>query len=234
MIKQTAQFVVLLLAGVLAATSWVAAQETREFNFSGFTEVSVGSGMNLDITQGQNYRVSVRAEPAELERLRVDKRGNALQFRMESDRSWRRRGRVDVSITMPRLTGLDLSGGAQARVTMDVPSERFSAGLSGGAELKGQLHSGNLEMNLSGGSEVTLEGSGSDLNLVGSGGSEANLRGFSVRNLDADLSGGSRAAVTMEGQVEGNLSGGSEITYYGNATLGSTDLSGGSAIRKGR
>jgi hypothetical protein len=234
MSKKTTHFVALLFVSLFAAIPVLGAPEIREFNFTGFTGVSVGSGMNVEITQGQNYRVSVRAEPAELERLRVEKRGDALQFSMGLSGSWRRQGRVDITITMPRLTDLSVSGGAQATVTMDIASDRFRADVSGGGGLKGHLRAGDVDLNLSGGSEVTLEGNGGDISVDGSGGAELHARDFAVRNVRANLSGGSEMTVTMEGELEGHLSGGSEIVYYGNASLGRTDFSGGSSIRRGR
>jgi len=211
-----------------------AAPDTRNFNFSGFTDVSVGYGMHVVITQGRNFQITVTAEPETFERLKVYKSGTTLEFEMASN-GWFRsnRGRVDVAITMPVLKGLDLSGGAEGDLTMDTPSDNVRLELSGGAELKGQLRCADVEISASGGGEITLVGGAEKLRLDGSGGSEFHLREFGVKDVAADMSGGTSATVNMNGTLDGDLSGGSEIVYYGTATVGNTDFSGGSKIRKG-
>jgi hypothetical protein len=206
--------------------------ETRSLNYQGFTEVGVASGMQVDITQSQTYSVRVTADPQLWEVLRVEQVGNRLEFRIES--GWRRqgRGRAQIQITMPTLTALDLSGGSEGRISMNVSND-FSSDLSGGAHLTGSLNCGDMRINASGGSRATLAGTGGDLDLNGSGGSRVLFRDFSAQGLDATLSGGSTAVVTLNGVINANLSGGSEITFFGNANVGSTQASGGSRIKRG-
>ncbi len=211
-----------------------AAPDTRNLEFSGFTEVSVGHGMHLVIAQGQRFQVSVTAEPEIFERLKVRKHGSMLEFSMEPSGWFRSRGRIDVAITMPALKSLDMSGGAEGDVTMVVPNENVRLGASGGAELNAQLTCADVNLDASGGAEVTLVGTAERLRLDGSGGSEFHLKDFTVKDVAANLSGGASATVNMNGTLDGDLSGGSEVIYYGTATVGNTDFSGGSRFRKGK
>ncbi|MFB3902574.1 MAG: head GIN domain-containing protein [Acidobacteriota bacterium] len=220
-------------AGLTLAVPFLSA-ETRDLNFSGFTGVSVGWGMEVDITQGPDFRVQVTGDSRDLEELRVEKEGDVLTFSHKSRwGGWNRHGKVSANIVMPALTSLDLSGGSEGRITMDVASKSFSADLSGGSELNGQLRCGDIKLVLSGGSELHLSGQGGNLSIDGSGGSTCDAREFEARNVDSELSGGSTATINMNGELNASQSGGSEIIYYGNATLGQTDSSGGSRIRKG-
>ncbi len=208
--------------------------ETRNLNFSGFTGVSVGWGMNLNITQGSDFRVQVTGDSEDLDQLKVEKDGDVLTFSQKSRwGGWNRHGKLSVDIVMPALTSLDLSGGSKGRISMDVASKSFSAELSGGAELNGELRCRDVKLSLSGGAELHLAGQGGNLTIDGSGGSTCDTKEFAVQNVDSELSGGSNATVNMNGELNAGQSGGSEIIYYGNATLGRTDSSGGSRIRKG-
>jgi hypothetical protein len=221
-------FVLVLLVG-LTASLW---GETRTLNYQGFTEVSVASGMFVEITQSQTYSVRVTADPQDFAELRAEQRGNRLEFFMDSDRRQRRPGRVEIQITMPTLSALNLSGGSEGHLSMNV-SEDFAADLSGGASLAGNLNCGDVRLGLSGGSKTTLAGRAENLNLNGSGGSRVLFRDFAVKDLDANLSGGSNAVVTLDGVINANMSGGSQVTFYGNPTLGETRASGGSRIKRG-
>ena len=223
----------LFVACLALAVPFVAA-ETRDLNFSGFTGVSVGWGMNLDITQGPDFRVQVTGNSEDLDQLKVEKDGDVLVFSQKSRwGGWNRRGKLSVNIVMPALTSLDLSGGSKGRISMDVASKSFSAELSGGAELNGQLRCRDVKLGLSGGAELHLAGQGGNLTIDGSGGSTCDTKEFAVQNVNSELSGGASATVNMNGELNADQSGGSEIIYYGNATLGRTDSSGGSRIRKG-
>ncbi|RPJ85693.1 MAG: DUF2807 domain-containing protein [Acidobacteria bacterium] len=223
----------LLFACLALAVPFLSA-ETRDLNFSGFTGVSVGWGMEVGITQGSDFRIQVTGDSRDLDELRVEKEGDVLTFSHKSRwGGWNRHGKLSVDIVMPALTSLDLSGGAEGTITMDVASKSFSADLSGGAELKGELRCRDVKLSLSGGAELHLSGQGGNLTIDGSGGSTCDTREFAVENVNSELSGGSTATINMNGELNADQSGGSEIIYYGNATLGRTDSSGGSRIRKG-
>lgn len=207
--------------------------ETRTLDFTHFDQLSVGHGMHVTIRQGEAYTVQATGSPAELERLRVEQKGDLLVFSMET--GWLRRGgsRISLDVTVPLLRRLDLTGGSRANVTMHIGSEPFLAKLSGGASLSGDLTCGDIEVGLSGGSEIELSGSGHRLSVDGSGGSRAKLRNFSSGGVMVELSGGSRAAVYVQGELNASLSGGSEVSYFGDPRLGSIESSGGSRVRPG-
>ncbi len=233
--KKAISFVSVILFFVFASNLF--ASESKNYNFKDFTSVEVSSGMLLTITQSNSYSVEVKADQKDFEQLRVEKKGSTLKFYFKNNFFsffGHRHNRIEVNIKMPSLTGLDLSGGSIGNITMDVSSQKFSAELSGGAQLKGNLSCSNTNLELSGGSKVEISGKGTDLNLEGSGGSIFKLKDFSVANANADLSGGTHATITMSGTLNTHQSGGSRIVYYGNATLGDTDFSGGSGVTKGK
>ncbi|RPI28416.1 MAG: DUF2807 domain-containing protein [Acidobacteria bacterium] len=222
-----------LLLLCFALTAPVAFAETRDLHFTGFTGVSVGWGIEVDITQGPDHRVQVIGDSRDLDELKVEKEGDVLVFSHESRRGWRRHDKLRVNIVMPTLKSLDLSGGVEGQLSMDAGSETFSGELSGGSELNGQLRCGDLKLSLSGGAELHLAGQGGNVYIDGSGGAECDLKEFKVADVTSELSGGSTATVNMNGVLNANQSGGSQIIYFGSATVGRSSSSGGSGIRKG-
>jgi len=208
--------------------------ETRTFDIRDFDEVSVGYGMRVSISQGGAYRIEATGEERDLNRLEVRQNGRRLEFSMDSSwMRWSRLGRINLDITLPMLRKLGLSGGSQATLDMRIGSESFSADLSGGSSLNGQMSCGDLNLSASGGSRVGLSGSGTRLRLSGSGGSRFEMRNFAATDVRASLSGGSGAIVNVNGGLSAGLTGGSDVTYYGNARLGSIGASGGSRVRHG-
>ncbi len=88
---------------------------------------------------------------------------------------------------------------------------------------------------LSGGAQLFLgqpAPKGANLNVNGSGGSRAELAGMSVQSARVTLSGGASANVNVSGKLDYNLSGGAQLRYTGNPSVGSSATSGGAAATR--
>ncbi len=222
----------IILSILLIISVSFAGETTQNFDYKNFSEVSVGYGMKVEISQSQTYSINVTAEQEDFEYLKVEKDNNGLRFYIDK-RNYHKKGDINIKISMPSLEAIDLSGGSVGNIHMDVSSENFECNLSGGAILKGNLNCADIDFALSGGSQVTLEGKGNNTEIDGSGGSIFKLKEFSVKNAEISLSGGSQLSIDMNGTLDAAQSGGSQITYYGNAEIGNTSFSGGSGIKKG-
>jgi putative autotransporter adhesin-like protein len=224
---------VVVLACLFVLSSNVAFAETRTLNFADFSEIGVGSGMRVSISQGERYQVEATGDPRDLDRLRIKQYRDVLEFTIQSHwLSGPHVGPIALEITLPSLRKLNLSGGTRGSLNQ-FTVDRFSANLSGGSELQGHLNSGDLDLNASGGSRIALSGTSKRLKVAGSGGSGLEAKELAVTDVKASLSGGSWVVVNMNGELEAQLSGGSHVTYYGSGTLGSVAASGGSRVRKG-
>lgn len=221
-------FILILTAGIINAQ-----EKTRSYDYKDFSEVAVGSGMKVTITQSDDYNIQIKADEDDFDDIEVEKKGNKLRIYIDSWGFFRSRSNIYVNIKMPVLNDLDLSGGTKAKVKMDNSGKKFAADLSGGSEMNGELTCGDIEIDLSGGSRMNLTGSGNNLDANGSGGSIFKLKDFSVKNISCNLSGGSQATVNIDGSLESNQSGGSRLVYYGNAKSVNTNSSGGSSISRG-
>jgi hypothetical protein len=211
-----------------------ASAETRTLSFTDFDAVGVGHGMRASIRQGDGYRVEATGTAENLERLEVKQNGRRLEFSLESTwGSWFSGGGITLDIKLPKLRGLALRGGSTGTLDMQIGADPFLASLSGGSTLHGRLGAGDVNLSLSGGSRADLSGTGQRLRLSGSGGSKYLLSNLATETVQAHLSGGSEATVTLKGQLSASLSGGSDVTYHGDAAIGDVHTSGGSRVRKG-
>lgn len=201
---------------------------SRHYQNKGFTALSIASGMKLEVKQGTQYEVVVRTEENQLKLVKVAQVGNMLQFYLPPFSF--ATAPVEIFITMPELTKIDLSGGSEARITMKILPKTFGASLSGGAELSGFLHTQRLEINLSGGSVSNLTGAADTLIIRASGGSRILQDSFKVDGARINLSGGCRAEVFVIGSMDVDASGGSQVYYHGTPKL-NTSFSGGAGIR---
>jgi hypothetical protein len=183
---------------------------TQPYDLTDFTAVSASHGFNVVITQDSVYKVKVTTDDNIQQYVDVHKDGSALYVGLKPGFGITTT-QLKVEVSMPNLMNLQLSGGSQAS----------------GQNLTLVT---NLGIDFSGGSRATLSGQAVDLTVSGSGGSNIDLRDLQVQNASVDLSGGSQAKVNASGRLDVNLSGGSQLQYRGNPTMGSQDISGGSRI----
>lgn len=205
---------------------------TRELELDDFTEVSAGWGMRLEVERENGYRVELRADDNVIDVIKYERTGDRLRFYLPPGTSLSG-VTIEIRIGLPELEALELSGGARAALSgLELGNSGFSAELSGGSRLEGELEAGFVELSCSGGSTVELDGEAGELELDGSGGSAFRLYGFPAEEAAVSLSGGSRAELAISDSLSVSASGGSAVYYEGDPEIRRTDLSGGSSIRR--
>ncbi|HSV48745.1 MAG TPA: DUF2807 domain-containing protein [Candidatus Acidoferrales bacterium] len=207
--------VALVAAGVLSGTQSPFGHigsgqvTTQQYNFTDFTAISASHGFNVQITQGNTYSIKVIIDDNLQQYVNVHKEGSTLMVELKP--GGYQTTQLKAEVTMPDLRNLQLSGGSIA------DAQNFNV-------------SGDLGVDLSGGSRFTMSGQATDLTLTGSGGSNINLEDLQTNDARVDLSGGSQCRINISGRLDATLSGGSQLHYKGNPTLGTVDSSGGSII----
>ncbi|MFC1846515.1 head GIN domain-containing protein [Chloroflexota bacterium] len=202
---------------------------TKTLEYSNFIEVKVENGIQVELIQSCTFNVEITADDNVMEYIEVSKSGNTLRIKPKSNTAFRSATMI-VRLTMPNLNKLELSGGSGAEINGFYPSDGLSVRLSGGSQISNLITSGNVTVananfDLSGGSHVRLTGSADGgISVDCSGGSHIDLEGFSVNNADIKLSGGSHATINVVGTLNVDISGGSEVIYIGDPTMGDIDV----------
>jgi Holliday junction resolvase len=202
---------------------------TKTFDFSDFIRVEAANGIQLEISYSSTYNIEITADDNVIEYIEVSKSGNTLRVKPKRNTAFRSATMI-AKVAMPHLLQLDLSGGSEAYITEFHSSDDLSVKLSGGSHINGfitpsDITVANANFDLSGGSHVRLTGSADGgVSIYCSGGSHVNLENFSINNADIGLSGGSHATVNVSGTLNVDISGGSEVIYIGNPTMGDINI----------
>lgn len=204
---------------------------TLDQDFADFDSLDIGSAFDVEVTQGHQHRVTIRIDDNLVDYLQVAQRGSELRIGLDSIRNYNFRTiTVEAEIIMPELSAIDLSGASRASLAGFASSSAFRVDLSGASALRGESEAGDIRMDVSGASDVELSGSGSSIDLDISGNSTADLGDFPVGDAEVKASGASDVTVNVDGTLDVDASGASEIQYLGNPTLGSIELSGASSV----
>ena len=226
----------LLAAGCTAAAGLKVVgsgkQVTVEKELSGFSKIDASSAFQVKITQSEEYSVVLTVDEKVEPYLDVSVQGDTLRIGVRPGLTLAGAAfPLNAVVSMPRLTGVALSGASGATVGGFKSADRLDADLSGASKLTGEIETGDVRFQVSGASGLTLSGKGQKMALEVSGAGQGNLEGFAVSDATVNLSGASRATVNVSGRLDAEVSGASTLRYTGSPTLGSIQSSGGSSIQ---
>jgi len=231
--------------------------ETRQFDFTEFSRLEIGSAFSYEIKQSDTYSISITANDNLFDDIKVTKEGQTLKIGMEfPEVRWAIFNSIDPKpkavITMPQLQGLDSSGATQGIVSdftstenLDIQASgaskvelaKISAsnvvfGVSGSSKVTGDIEAKNMELEVSGASTVQLKGSAVSMAADVSGSSVLKLADLEVENASVTLSGASNATINLDESLDAKLSGSSRLVYIGEPVLGTMDITGASTLKK--
>ena len=207
-------------------------QVTQEFDVADFDGVDASHGFQVTLAPGDGFAVKVTVDDNLTDYLVVEKRGDTLRIGLDNRGGWFSARSLQAEVTLPELRRVGLSGGGSATMMGFPAVDAFTAELSGGSRLQGEVAGEDVSLNGSGGSRFVLAGDAENLAVNGSGGSRAELEELVSQQVDVELSGGSQASVHAAGELNYTLSGGSRLTYSGDPAIGRSDASGGSEAKK--
>lgn len=204
--------------------------ETRAV--SDFSAVEVCCGMQLTLTQGEPTTVELEGDDNILPEIETLVSGDRLivQFRQRIGLWTRTRTPIQVFVTMPTISGVEVSGGG-AVTAPTIESNAFQLTLSGGSQADlDELQVTELRADLSGGAHATIVAGTVTTQMVdASGGSHYLAEDLQSEQANLDISGGSEARVWASESLVVDASGGSEVAYYGRPNV-DQDVSGGSDL----
>jgi hypothetical protein len=203
---------------------------TQDLELANFSAVAAGSAFQVEISQSDSYSVSVTVNQNLVDRLDVGVSGNTLRISLKPGIGLTGAATLKAKVSMPKLTGLDLSGASRTTLAGFDAKNSLEAEVSGASTLRGDLICGDAQFDVSGASKVQVKGGAQDLNVGASGASTADLGAFASQNAVVDASGASNVIVATSGTLNVEASGASKVRYAGEPAKLRTNTSGASTV----
>ena len=188
------------------------------YDFENFSEVEIAGSFTVDMDQDNDYEVRIYGKNSDLNDLSFVRDGNKLTISdRRSKRSLKGKSRDDIriSIVLPELENLTLSGSSKAYIegfkTLNMDLE-----LTGAAYAKANIEAENLDIQLSGASELELNGNGFELEANIRGASQLEAYDYEVENAHIEAYGASGAKVNVTQNLEVDTNFASSVRYRGN------------------
>lgn len=204
---------------------------------SSFTGVSVGGGIDLYLSAGDEAAAVSGAKPEYVERIKTEVQAGVLKIWYENKSGinigWNENRRLKAYVSYKTLQSLSASGGSDVFVDGSIKSGELRLDLSGGSDFKGKVEVENLRVNQSGGSDVHIAGKATTLSVDAAGGSDFNGYDLVTEICNLQASGGSDIEITANKELSAVATGASDIHYKGRPNVKEAKASGASSV-KGR
>jgi phage shock protein PspC (stress-responsive transcriptional regulator) len=203
--------------------------QTRNFNFKNFKEVSVSGAHHVKIRPGNSFSITARGNKDDVQNLEITQDGNDLRIRSKRKGGFRlsflNQNPVLITIEMPELTELDLSGAVKVDAA-GFTTNKFRVTGSGAVESALAIRTKELNLDMTGACVTTLAGSAEEFKIDASGACQVLATNLRAINAEVDLSGACNAGVFVTNQLQADVSGPSQLTYKGKPKSVESDESG--------
>ena len=181
---------------------------TQTRDVPAFTRIENDASVDIRLHVGEPQRVQVRAGENVIDDVHTDVRDGTLRVTFDHDGMFG--GDAVVDATVPRLTGIDISGSG------DIDADGIDADA--------------LDVRATGSATVALEGDVRRLAVELDGSGDADLADLTAREARVAVSGSGDADVRADRRLDVNVDGSGDVRYHGDPALtkqvdGSGDLS---------
>ncbi len=203
-------------------------------NVTSFTGIKVSGGIDLYLSQSNDYSVAVSAsEEKYRNNIKTEVKNGILEIWYDNDRKWNAGNKnLRAYISFKDIESLDASGACDVDINGTLSTNNMLIKLSGACDIKGTVKISDLTLQLTGASTVKVDGTAQNLKLNASGASDVKNFDFSVENCKAEISGASDVRITVTNSISATASGASSFRYKGSPERKDIATSGASSINQ--
>jgi hypothetical protein len=212
-------FAAVMMMSASVAVGQTTVKETR--SVSGFTEIGFGIAGNLSVKIGPEFSVVLEGDKKYLSEIETVVKNNKLVIR-NLDNHFFDNVKANVSITLPELKGLGVSGSGAAKVESKLKTDGLNLSVSGSGKIYvAEINADKLDCSISGSGDINLNDGGvidkGSISISGSG----NFSGESIRydNLHVGISGSGNCRCNVSDNLEARISGSGNVYYKGNPKI---------------
>jgi phage shock protein PspC (stress-responsive transcriptional regulator) len=188
---------------------------TRQFNVTDFSKVDVSGAFVVRFRKGDTYKVIADGREEDMSDMDVRVNGNTLEVKIDRRGGlfdWGNRKRVGLTITVPKINELKLSGASKASLAGFDKYDELTIDMSGACRTVFDGDVDKLNIELSGASNIKLRGHSRQLEADLGGASKIEAVNMRVENASVDAGGASRADFGQVRSLDSKTSGASKVT----------------------
>ncbi|HMQ00767.1 MAG TPA: head GIN domain-containing protein [Cyclobacteriaceae bacterium] len=229
-----ASVILLLIAGILSFTS-AQAQKGVKIKTDKFTGVSLRTSGNVYIKHGKESSVEIETSNELMEMLDVYVQKDVLMIEFKRNSrtwNWRNPDKLDVYITMPEITMLNISSSGNIRTENKFKSDELNLKISGSGTIEAAADANVINADISGSGNIRMKGSAKVLYPSISGSGKIDAEELITETVSIKISGSGNCTVNVKDDLNARVSGSGNIYYKGEPKHVNTSISGSGKVKK--
>lgn len=190
-----------------------------------FTVVSASEGLDVYVTQANDFKIVIEADENIIDLIGTDIKNGKLRIHAIENIG---RATKKIFVSLPNITALSSSSGAELTTTNTIEAEKISLDASSGAELKVTLVADEVSADASSGADIQLAGNSNMFYADASSGADIKAKELMTKICNADASSGADISLNVSETLTADASSGADITYTGQANVQKSKSSSGS------
>jgi hypothetical protein len=190
--------------------------ETRDV--SGFTGVTISTLGKVVISQGDTESLTISGSDNLVPLIKTSVTGGVLLIEMQENiniTNFTNENMLTYTIVVKDLASLTVSGLADAQIDT-LTTDSVALSMSGAGQIKlGQLNARNLDVTISGLGNVDVAGEVTTATINISGAGNVNAPDLKIQTAEVNIPGLGGAKIWVTDQLSGTISGGGDVSYYG-------------------
>ncbi len=205
-------------------------EETRDI--SGFTGVLVSSGIDVILSEGDNFEVRVVADENLMEVIETSLNGKMLE--VGTDRvNIRNAKSKKVYVTLPKLTDLKISSAGDCEGQNLFHCDHLELGISSAGDLSLEVEASRIDLGISSSGDARLAGKADVFNASLSSAGDLHAFDLVAGQVKVDVSSAGDARVYATDEISMSASSAGNIHYRGDArVIKSSKSSAGDIVKK--
>jgi len=201
--------------------------ENREI-IDDFTEVSASEGIEVFVSQSNDFEISVEADENVIDLIGTDIKNGKLKIHAIENIG---RATKKVYVSLPNVSALHGSSGAHLTTENVIKADRLEIDGTSGTLMDIDLEAEEVEIDAGSGANLDISGTANKTYVDGGSGANINAKKLMTKRCNAEASSGSNVRINVSDELTADASSGGNITYSGDPNV-TTKKSVSGSVRK--
>jgi hypothetical protein len=188
---------------------------TRERSATYFSGLTVSSGIDVFLSQGNKESIEVEAEENLQQYIKTEVRDNTLHVFIEPNINIRFNGTKKVYVTMKDINSVKTSSAGDVAGTTPINTNNLKLTTSSAGDIKLDVTATVIEIDISSAGNVTITGKADILNADLSSAGDLDAYELKVKEADVSVSSAGGARVNVTDRLTARSSSAGDIYYTG-------------------
>jgi hypothetical protein len=202
---------------------------SKDRNLSGFTKIEVARGLECEVVQSPDFKVTVEADDNLQQAIITKVENGTLKITSKFGNYFNVKSKK-IYVSLPIIDELQTTSGSDLYTKGVIKSNGILLKSSSGSDLNATIESERVALESTSGSSLKVKGKAINVTTASSSGSDIDARELLANNINSQSSSGSDTDIHPLVSLQAKASSGSSIDYFSNPKKKSIEESSGGSV----